>query len=67
MVTEEKIVVDQQMPEIPGEIAILSSGEEVIYPSMISPLSSSDQKTIRLIDDVASEHKMLGIFPLKSP
>ena len=64
MVTEEKHTDEQQMPEIPDEIDILSSGQEVVFPTMISPLSSADPNTIKLIDEVAGEHRMVGIFPL---
>ncbi len=51
---------------IPKEIAILPSGSEVIYPAMVSPLISSDQRTIRIVDDVTSSNTLAGVFPLIS-
>ncbi|MBM3133547.1 MAG: AAA family ATPase, partial [Chloroflexi bacterium] len=52
---------------IPAELAILPSGGEVIYPAMISPLSSSDERTIKLIDDVVNAIKIVGVFPSVKP
>ena len=53
-----------EVTDIPEELAILSSGVEVIFPATISPLSSADPKTMQLIDDIAGANKMLGLFPL---
>ncbi|MFO8009925.1 MAG: endopeptidase La [Dehalococcoidia bacterium] len=52
--------------EIPEEMAILPSDGDVIYPTMISPLATSNEKTIKLIDDVSGAGKFLGVFPLRS-
>jgi len=47
---------------IPEEIAILPSGGNVVYPSMVIPLSTSDEKTVKLIDEVSTGDKVVGIF-----
>ena len=47
---------------VPEELAILPSGESVIFPSMIIPLGTDDVKTIKLIDEVATGDNVIGIF-----
>lgn len=47
---------------IPAEIAIIPSGGNVVYPSMVIPLGTSDEKTIKLIDEVSTGDKVVGIF-----
>ena len=37
-----------EKPSIPDEILILPSGDAVLYPSMIVPLSTGEEKTVKL-------------------
>jgi len=67
VVKETETDVSLEKTEIPKEVAILPSGSEVIYPAMLSPLVSSDERTIRIIDEVTSANTMAGVFPLISP
>jgi len=48
--------------QIPKEVAVLPSGETVIYPEMVIPLAAGEEKMIKLIDDVLSGDKILGLF-----
>ena len=48
--------------QIPQELAVLPSGETVIYPEMMIPLAAGEEKMIKLIDDVLSGDKILGLF-----
>ena len=47
---------------IPEELPILPSGENVAYPSIIIPLMTEDEGTVRLIDEVAAGERVVGIF-----
>lgn len=47
---------------IPADLPILLSGENVLYPSLIIPLGTGEQTTIRLIDDAVSKDKIIGLF-----
>ena len=48
--------------EIPTEIPLLASSQFVLYPFMIAPLLVSDEKVIRMIDDVARGSRIIGVF-----
>ncbi len=48
--------------EIPEVLAIFPSEEEVVYPSLVIPLAASEEKVIKLIDDVVAGDKILGFF-----
>ena len=43
--------------QIPQEVAVLPSGETVIYPEMVIPLAAGEEKMVKLIDDVLSGDK----------
>ncbi len=55
----EKKVAEVRIPE---ELPILPSGQEVIYPSMVIPLATGDEKTVKLINEVVDGDKLLGLF-----
>ena len=52
--------------QIPQEVAVLPSGETVIYPEMVIPLAAGEEKMVKLIDDVLSGDKILGLFAKRS-
>ena len=47
---------------IPEELPILPSGENVVYPSIVIPLGTEDEGTVKLIDEAAAGEKVVGIF-----
>ena len=47
---------------IPEELPILPSGENIVYPALIIPLATADQKAIQLIDDAVAGDKIVGLF-----
>jgi len=60
---------DQKPPgklQIPGELPILPSADAVVYPSMIVPLATDDQKMVTLIDDAVAGDKIVAIFARRS-
>jgi len=52
---EEKI----RLPEV---LPILPQSEVVVYPSLIVPLGTADEKTVKLIDEAAASDKLVGFF-----
>ncbi len=48
---------------IPPEVPLLLSEDVIIYPSLIVPFSTEDEGVIRIIDQVISKDKIIGIFP----
>ncbi len=48
--------------QIPEELPILPSGDAVVYPYMIVPLATDDQKVVKLIDDAVAGDKLVAIF-----
>ncbi len=67
MTEEMKAAAGSEPLPIPDELAILPSGGEVIYPAMISPLSSTDERTIKMIDEAVNASKVIGVFPHINP
>ena len=47
---------------IPEELPVLPQNEMVVYPSLIVPLGTADEKILKLIDDVAAGDKLVGFF-----
>jgi len=57
---ETKETVDKF--RIPEELPILPNSEGVVYPSLIVPLATTDEKVIKLIDEAAAGDKIIGFF-----
>ena len=47
---------------LPEELPILSEHEFVLYPSLIVPLGTAEEKVIQLIDEAAAGDKLVGFF-----
>ncbi|RKY58291.1 MAG: endopeptidase La, partial [Candidatus Latescibacterota bacterium] len=59
---------ERPSPSIPEELAVLPSPEAVLFPYMLLPLPVTDQRLVRMVDDVvAGERKILAVFTLKEP
>ncbi len=53
--TKEKFRIPEEMPVFP-------SGQTVVYPAIIIPLGTAEEKLVRLIDEAASRDKFVGFF-----
>ncbi len=48
---------------IPEELPILPAGENILFPSIIIPLATQEQRIVQLIDAaIAAENKIIGVF-----
>lgn len=59
--------VEQQMEQKITEISIpeivpVIPGNDIIYPSMVVPMAIGEEKTVQLIDEVATGDKIVGLF-----
>ncbi len=60
-VTEEEKGTREKF-HIPDELPIFPSGQTVVYPAIIIPIGTGDEKLVRLIDEAASKDKFVGFF-----
>jgi len=60
-VDEDKTARVTRVP-IPEELLIFPSGENIVYPSIVIPLATGEQKLIRVIDEAVAGDKIVGIF-----
>jgi len=58
---------EEGSPEIPEELAILPLRNVVAYPLMWLPLTVGQSRSIRLVDDVVVNKKMIGLVTSKDP
>ena len=52
--------------DIPQELPILPSGDKIVYPSTVVPLSTGDQRIVQVIDDAMAEQKILALFSVRN-
>lgn len=53
--------------QIPAELPILPLRGTVVYPHTAIPLTVGQPRSIRLVDDVATSNRMVGLFAAKDP
>jgi ATP-dependent Lon protease len=59
---EEGKEIKAEKFRIPEELPILPRDEVVVYPSLIIPLGTAEQRVIKLIDEAAAGDKLVGFF-----
>jgi ATP-dependent Lon protease len=47
---------------IPEELPILPAGENILFPFIIVPLATQEQRVVQLIDAAMAENKTIGVF-----
>lgn len=47
---------------VPEELPILSQSETVVYPSLVVPLGTGEEKILKLIDEAVAGDKLVGFF-----
>jgi ATP-dependent Lon protease len=58
---------DEKVPEIPTQLPLLLLKDMVIFPNVIFPLSISDEKTIKMINDTLEGNRIMGVFTAHTP
>lgn len=57
----------QPQPEIPAELPILPLRGLVVYPQTAIPLTVGQPRSIKLVDDVVSGDRLIGLVAAKDP
>src|SRR5690606_3569704 len=60
-------VEEDDGPNIPEELPILPLRGLVIYPQMTIPLTVGQPRSLKLVDDVVSGNRFVGLFASKDP
>jgi ATP-dependent Lon protease len=53
--------------EVPAELPVLPLKETVVFPQSMAPLAIGQERSIQLIDDVASGERLLALVTAKDP
>jgi ATP-dependent Lon protease len=61
------VAVNPQQPQVPSILPVLPSGGEVVFPFMVFPLILRGEKWGKVIDEVATSHKMLCLVAMRNP
>jgi ATP-dependent Lon protease len=64
-VTEE--LEGQAGVEVPGRLPILPLKETVVFPESLTPLAIGQDRSIKLIDDVVGEDRLLALVTVRDP
>jgi ATP-dependent Lon protease len=52
---------------IPGRLPVLPLKETVVFPESLTPLAIGQERSIKLVDDVVSNDRVLGLVTVKDP
>ena len=58
---------DDKKREIPSQVPLMVLRDTVMFPNVIFPLSISDEKTIRMINDALEGDRIVGAFAGREP
>lgn len=58
---------DDEIPVIPAELAILPLRGVVVYPQTAIPLTVGQPRSIRLVDEVVGDNRLIGLFAARDP
>lgn len=65
--SEDEADFAQPQPEIPAELPILPLRGLVVYPQTAIPLTVGQPRSIKLVDDVVSGDRLIGLVAAKDP
>ncbi|HEY7603666.1 MAG TPA: endopeptidase La [Gaiellaceae bacterium] len=63
---EQEIVVDEQEIEVPSTLPVLPLKEMVVFPQSMTPLAIGQERSITLVDEVASGDRMLALVAVRN-
>jgi ATP-dependent Lon protease len=58
---EQEVLVDGDELEVPSTLPVLPLKETVVFPQSMTPLAIGQERSIRLVDEVASGDRMLAL------
>jgi ATP-dependent Lon protease len=63
---EQELVVDEQEIEVPSTLPVLPLKETVVFPQSMTPLAIGQERSIALVDEVASGDRMLALVAVRN-
>src|SRR5262245_41414942 len=63
---EPEATLDGEEVEVPPTLAVLPLKETVVFPQSMTPLAIGQERSIKLVDDVASGDRMLALVTVKN-
>jgi ATP-dependent Lon protease len=63
---EQELTVDEGELELPSALPVLPLKETVVFPQSMTPLAIGQERSIRLVDDVASGERMLALLTVRN-
>jgi ATP-dependent Lon protease len=63
--SDHSLVTDEE--NIPDELPILPLRGVVVYPHTATPLTIGQPRSVKLVDDVITSHRMIGLVASKNP
>ena len=62
---EPDLTIEENEVELPSVLPVLPLKETVVFPQSMTPLAIGQERSIKLIDDVASGDRMLALMTVK--
>jgi ATP-dependent Lon protease len=63
---EQEVVVDEEEIEVPSTLPVLPLKETVVFPQSMTPLAIGQERSIALVDEVASGDRMLALVAVRN-
>src|SRR5262245_61943525 len=63
---QPEITLDEGEIEIPSTLPVLPLKETVVFPQSMTPLAIGQERSIKLIDDVANGDRMVALVTVKN-
>ena len=63
---EQELVVDEEEIEVPSTLPVLPLKETVVFPQSMTPLAIGQERSIALVDEVASGDRMLALVAVRN-
>jgi len=64
---EEQQQAEELGEELPATLPVLPLKETVVFPESMTPLAIGQERSIRLIDDVVGEDRLLALVTVRNP
>jgi ATP-dependent Lon protease len=62
---EQEVLVDGDEVEVPSTLPVLPLKETVVFPQSMTPLAIGQERSIKLVDEVASGDRMLALVAVR--
>ncbi|HPI73488.1 MAG TPA: endopeptidase La [bacterium] len=64
---EQPVTPENAQTNIPTELPVLPLRDTVVFPNIVTPLVVAREKSVQLINDVISSHRILGLVAQRQP